>query len=107
MYHTVKIPIIDQHTHRFLGVDIQTSLGSEIYVVTSGSFGDHPAGNITTMTLCKNVEFGKKVFPKAAFAVLDNAYADDIVDSVTSVSEAKQHSNDIDPLLKVGSFYLN
>lgn len=38
--------------------------------------------------------------------MLQNTYIDVIIDSVASVSEAKELSRDIDALLKMGSFYV-
>ena len=83
---------------------MQTNQEPDTYVVTFAVFGDHPARNIPTIALCKTMELGKKRYSKAAYTVLDNTYVDDIVDRVTSVTDAKQYSKNIDALSKKGSF---
>ena len=51
MYHSIKIGILDQHTHRFLWRDNNPNIKSNIYVMASVSFGDSPAGNISITAL--------------------------------------------------------
>ena len=64
MYHAVKIDGFDQHTYRFLwrNMGIETEPG--VYVITSVSFGDKPAGNNATVALRKTAEMGKEHIPK-------------------------------------------
>lgn len=76
------------------------------YVVKFVSFGNGSAGIIATMELRKTAELGREEYSKAANTVLQNTYTDVIIDSVASVSEAKELSRDIDALLKMGSFYV-
>ena len=70
-----------------------------VYVITSVSFGDKPAGNIATLALRKAAEMGKKAYSKAANAIQNSTYVDDIIDSVDSLNEAKGLTEDIDKLL--------
>ena len=60
MFHTIRITGLDQHTHRFLWREYKTNIPPDIFVMTSVSFGDRPAGNIATAALCKTAEVGQK-----------------------------------------------
>ena len=61
----------------------------DVYVITSVSFGDKPAGNIATLTLRKTAGMRKETYPKAASVIQNSTYVDDIIDSVDSLNEAK------------------
>ena len=89
MYHAVKIDSIDQHTHRFLWRNIEIEREPDVYVITSVSFGDKPAGNIATLALRKTAEMEKETYPKAANVIQNSTYVDDVIDSVDSLNEAK------------------
>ena len=47
---------------------------------------------------------GKETYSKAANVVQNSRYVDDIIDSVDSLNEAKELTEDIDKLLQPGSF---
>ena len=64
MYHTVATNALDQHTHRFLWHDIETTREPDIYVKQSVPFGDKPSGAIATVTLRKTAETEKINFRK-------------------------------------------
>ena len=49
MYHMVQISYLDQHVHRFLWRNLDMSKSPDVYVMTTVSFGDRPAGNISTV----------------------------------------------------------
>ena len=104
MYHAVKIDSIDQHTHRCLWRNMETEREPDVYVITSVSFGDKPAGNIATLALRKAAEMGKETYPKAASIIQNSTYVDGIIDSVDSLTEAKELTEDIDKLLQPGGF---
>eukprot|EP00794_Sanderia_malayensis_P021204 gene21204-23286_t len=104
MYHTVKINIVDQHTHRFLWRNMEVEREPDIYVMTSVSFGDKPAGDIAILALRKTAEMGEGKYPKAAKVINKSTYMDDIIDRVDSVKEAKELTGDIDKLLQPGRF---
>ena len=63
MYHSIKIGILDQHTHRFLWRDNPNIKPN--YVMASVSFGDRPAGNISITALRKTAEMGKHNYQEA------------------------------------------
>ena len=104
MYHAVNIDSIDQHTHRFYWRNMEIEREPDVYVITSVSFGDKPAGNIATLALRKTAETGKETHPKAVSAIQNSTYVDDIIDSVGSLNEAKELTEDIDKLLQPGGF---
>ena len=94
MYHRIVILKRDQHVHRFLWRNLKTVL----------TFGDKPAPAMAQTTLRKTAEESKITHPKAAEVVMKNAYMDDICDSVDTVMEAKQQTEDIDTVLQKGGF---
>ena len=102
MYHAVKIDSIDQLTHRFLWRNMEIEREPDVYVITSVSFGDKPAGNIATLALRKTAEMGKETYFKAANVIQNSTRVDDIIDSVDSLNEAKELTEDIDKLLPGG-----
>lgn len=104
MYHSVKITIQDQHTHRFLWRNLETNREPDIYVMTSVSFGDKPAGNIAMAALHKTAEMWKHVYPRAAETILKNTYVDDIIDSFPDKETAKSMTQDVDEILSNGGF---
>lgn len=106
MYHTVATNVLDQHTHRFLWRDMETTQEPDIYVIQRVSFGDNPSGAIATVALRKTAEMGKDQFPEASQVILNNTYMDNIIDSVNNRTKAKQITDDIEKLLNKGGFKL-
>ena len=104
MYHTIKTSVLDQHTHRFLWRDLQECRRPDVYVITSVSFGDKPAGAIAMLALQNTAKAGKDEHPKAAETILKNSYVDDIVDSCKNIKEASKLTSDIDVILGNGGF---
>ena len=103
MYHSVKIPLLDQHTHRFLWRDMEDR-EPDTYVMTSVSFGDKPAGAIAMLAMRKTAEQGHRQFPDAAEVVLKNSYMDDVIFSTSSQDEASCITQNVEKLLKTGGF---
>ena len=90
MYHAIKISDIDQHTHRFLWRFLDISREPDIFVMTSVSFGDRPAGNISITALKNTAEVHLQEFPEAAIMILEDCYVDDVVHST---------DDDVQPLI--------
>ena len=63
MYHSVKISILDQHTHRFLWRNMETYRDPDTYVMTAVSFDDKPAGNIAMAHYIKQLKWGSIYIP--------------------------------------------
>ena len=53
----------------------------DIYMMTSVSFGDKPAGAIASLALRKTAEYSSSEYPAAAKMIIKNTYVDDILDS--------------------------
>ena len=104
MYHRILIPERDQHVHRFLWRNLETSREPDVYVKTVLTFGDKPAPAMAQIALRKTAEESKITHPKAAEVITKSAYMDDICDSVDTVTEAKQRTEDIDTVLEKGGF---
>ena len=106
MYHTVKTSVLDQHTHRFLWRDMESNRSPDIYVITSVSFGDKPAGAIAQLALRKTAESESDKYPQAADTLIKNTYMDDVLDSANSVHDAKKLTRDVDEVLSKGGFVI-
>lgn len=79
MYNTINIYLLDQHTHRFLWRDMNTSVRSKIYAMTVVTFGDNPAVTITIVALRKTAQMGAQTYPDAARTITENIYVGDIL----------------------------
>ena len=104
MYHRILITERDQQVHRFLWRNLDTSREPDVYVKTVLTFGDKPAPAMAQTALRKTAQECKNTHPKAAQVIMKNAYMDDICDSVHTVKEAKQQTEDIDDVLDKGGF---
>ena len=104
MYHRVLIPERDQHVHRYVWRNFETSRDPDVYVKTVLTFGDKPAPAMAQITLQKTAKKSQSSHPEAAKAIMDNSYMDDICDSVDTVEDARRQTNDIDAVLEKGSF---
>ena len=104
MYHRILIPLHDQHVHRFLWREIQTDRTPDTYVKTVLMFGDKPAPAMAQIALRKTAEEGESLHPSATKTLKNNSYMDDILDSVHTVSEARQLTTGIDNVLDKGGF---
>ena len=104
MYHMVAIPPVDQHVHRFLWRNFETEREPDTYVKTVLTFGDRPAPAMAITAMRKTAKLNQDTKPKAAKAILNNAYVDDICDSAVDPNEAKTLIADIDEVLATGGF---
>ena len=104
MYHRILVPERDQQVHLFLWRNLETSREPDVYVKTVLTFGDKPAPAMAQTSLRKTAQESKSTHPKAAEIIMKNAYMDDICDSVDTVKEAKQQTEDVDKVLEKGGF---
>ena len=104
MYHMVAIPPLDQHVHRFLWRNYDTERRPDTYVKTVLTFGDRPAPTMAITAMHKTAKLKQDAKPKAAEAIINNAYVDDICDSAGNASEAKTLISDVDEVLEAGGF---
>ena len=104
MYHQVLIPQRDQQVHRFFWRNLDTTRPPDTYVKTVLTFGDKPAPAMAQIALRKTAEEGASENERAAAAIKDNSYMDDICDSVHTVDDARQLTEEIDNILENGGF---
>ena len=100
----VGILELDQYVHRFLWRDLDVTKTPDVYIMTTVSFGNRPAGNIARVALRKTAESLCKEFPEATDTVLNSSYVDIIIDSVKTTKKAKSITKDVDHILKEGGF---
>lgn len=79
MYNSVKLSILDQHTHRFVWRDLETDRDPNHYVLTSVTFGDRPRGVIATLALRYTADMLKDKYPMVSDISNNNAYMDDML----------------------------
>ena len=104
MYHQVLIPQEDQHVHRFLWRNLDTTRPPDTYIKTVLTFGDKPAPAMAQIALRKTAQEGENESERAASAIRDNSYMDDICDSVRTTDDAKLLTQEVDNLLDKGGF---
>ena len=85
----------------------ETSSEPDVYVKTVLTYGDKLAPAMAQIALRKTAEENKITHPKVAEVITKNAYMDDISNSVDTVMEAKQQTEDIDTVLEKGGFKVN
>ena len=104
MYHSVKTPPVEQHTHRFLWRDMNVCEEPDTYVIQRVSCGDEPSATIATVTLRETAQMEKEVRPEAAKIILENTCMGGIVDSVRDKRKARSATPDIEKLIDKGRF---
>lgn len=82
MCHQIQVPLKDQHVHRYLWRDIDSTNEPDTYVKTVLAFGDKPAPAMAQIALRKTAELAETSHPEAAETLKNNSYMDDICDSV-------------------------
>ena len=105
MYNSVHLESLEQHTHRFLWRDFEDR-PPDIWAITRVNMGDKPAGAIAVEAKDMTAERFSEVSPAAAAIITQSTYVDDIVDSVSSLQEARQLSADVELILKKGGFFI-
>ena len=106
MFHSIKIPIIDQMTHRFRWRDMDITRGPDEYVMTVVNMGDKPPGPMAMTALRKTAEMGRNRYPEAAKAILENTNMDHLCDSVGDEKELDRRTDEIDEILAEGGFQI-
>ena len=106
MYHMIGILEEDQHVHRFLWRNFEVDREPDTYVKTVLTFGDRPVPTMATTAMRKTAKMKEEEKPRAAEAILKNAYVDDICDSVNNEHEANVLISDVDDVLEAGGFHV-
>ena len=76
----------------------------DTYVKTVLMFGGKPAPAMAQTPLRKTATEGETSSPSAAKTLKENSHMDDFLDSVQTVTEARQLTTEIDEVLAKGGF---
>ena len=106
MYHLITIPEDDQYVHRFLWRNFKVNRQPDTYVKTVLTFGDRPAPTRVITAMRKTAKMKEEEKQKAVQAILNNAYVDDICDSVKNTEEAKVLTKEVEDILETGGFHV-
>jgi hypothetical protein len=106
MFNSIYIDEMEQHCHRFLWRDMELNREPDTYVITRVNMGDRPAPAISSEAVLKTAEMMKQEFPRVATLFNESMYVDDIVESVSSGSEARQLAEDATTVLNKGGFQI-
>lgn len=104
MYHTIKLSLLDQHTHRFVWRDMRLNDAPDHYALTAVAFGDKPSGIIAMLALKHTIEMNANNYPKVAEMIINNTYVDDILYSTNTKTEAYDLIRDAEKVLSSGNF---
>ena len=106
MYHQIAISEEDQHVHRFLWRNLETSRQPDVYVMKVLTFGDKPAPAMALSALRKSAEAMKDEFPEASDTIQRNSYMDDVCDSVSDYEGALRRAAEVDGILNKYGFQI-
>ena len=104
MYHTYRLDLGDQQTHRFLWRDFKVNEKPEDYMMQVVSFGDRPAATIAQLALIKTAGLAGEEDNEEKIIIYISTYMDDIIDSVKDINVEKHRSSNIEKLLLEGCF---
>ena len=106
MYHTIRMALKDQHTHRFLWRDYRLTDEQDEYMMQVVSFGDRPAATIAQLAL-RTAELASDDYKEEKLVIQKSTYMDDIIDSVETLNIAETRTTNLEAILAAGSFFQN
>jgi len=104
MFHSVHLETLEQHCHRFLWRDLDTTKKPDVFVMTRVNMGDRPAPAICTEALYMTANLFETESPLAAEVIRQSTYVDDILDSFPGPVSAQQVVADVEKMLAKGGF---
>ena len=104
MFHSVYINPLEQHCHRFLWRDFDTSRDPDVYVILRVTMGDKPAPAIATEALFMTADLFVETHPRAAKFIHESSYVDDLIDSLQTSIERDALVRDTEYVLSQGGF---
>lgn len=104
MFHQVRIRPADQHSQRFLWRDGNHGNEPEAYVMQVMTFGASCSPSSAQFVKNSNAMRFADRFPRAADAILNHHYVDDLLDSADTVEEAVKLAKDITYVHQKGGF---
>lgn len=81
MYNSVRLGLLEQHTHRFMWCNMDANRPPDHYILTAVAFGDRPSGVFAMTALKKTAEMCENKFPEVESVASRDSYVDDIVHS--------------------------
>ena len=106
MFHCVRINPLEQHCHRFLWRDLDTSRDPDTYIIQRVNMGDKPAPAIATEALFMTADKYADTHPRAARFINESSYVDDLIDSVSTLEEMEILTRDTEYVLSEGGFQI-
>ena len=104
MYHTIRMELEDQHTHRFIWRDYRLKDEPDENMMQVVSFGDRPAATIAQLALRRTAELASDDYKGEKLVIQKSTYMDDIIDSVETLNIAKTRTTNLETILAAGSF---
>ena len=104
MFHSVFLNNKEKQCHRFLWRDMEVTRTPDTYVMERVNMGDKCAPAIASEALIMTAELHEDRFPRAAQLVKESTYVDDMIDSVESLTTAKDLAKNTELLLAEGNF---
>ena len=105
MYNTVWLEDLEQHMHRFLWRECDTSRKPDIWVITRVNLGDKPSGTIAITAKNNTAHMFSYICPEAAEILIYSCYTDDIITSIKeNIDHALFLSSKCEEILSRGEF---
>ena len=98
-YHTIRMALAEQHTHRFLWSDYRLNDEPNEPMMQVVSFGDRPAATISQLALRRSAELASDDYKEEKLVIEKSTYIDDIFDSVNKLDIANTRSCELETLL--------
>ena len=103
MYSSVRLSILDQHTHRFLWRNMEINREPDHYILQRMAFGDKPSGAIAALAMRKTAHSDRENFPGEVHAIDRNSYVDDLLQSVDD-RDVLDFTRNVEEILLKGGF---
>ena len=104
MFNSVHLKALEQHCHRFLWRNLDTSKAPDVYVITRVNFGDRPSPAISSEAIYKTAEKFQTDSPEAAQLLLKSTYVDDMIDSFKDKACTLKIAGETESMLLKGGF---
>lgn len=105
MFNSIRLSEFDCHVHRFLWRGLEDR-PPDHYALTAVPFGNICSPAIAVLVMRQTAYKYKERFPKAAIVIIGDSYMDDIIHSADNIDDAIECMNDIEYILKQGSFHI-
>nr|XP_027216210.1 uncharacterized protein LOC113808903 [Penaeus vannamei] len=105
MFNSIRLSEFDCHVHRFLWRGLEDR-PPDHYALTAVPFGDICSPAIAVLAMRQTAYKYKERFPEAANVIIGDSYMDDIIHSADNIDDAIECMNDIEYILKQGSFHI-